>query len=200
MDSAVTGVGYPWPYNRRVPSQEPAAKSRSESMKLRNNITGDVLEMPLPDNYRTTLRRQWIGTGGCVNWIMLNPSTADDVFDDPTIRKCIGFSKRWGYSSLVVTNLFAFRATRPADLKDLVKLDYARAVGVNDAPLIEAATSADLVVAAWGIHGKLAGRDQDVLFRVLPEIPLHCIGRTKDGHPLHPCMAGYTDNPLVFRG
>lgn len=149
--------------------------------------------------HRVTLSRQWLGTGGCINWIMLNPSTADDVFDDPTIRKCVGFSKRWGFSRLTVTNLFSFRATDPADLRALVKVDYARAVGVNDGPLIEHAAKADLVVAAWGTHGNLAGRADDVMTRVLPEIDLFCIGLTKGGYPTHPCMAAYTDAPVRYR-
>lgn len=149
--------------------------------------------------HRVTLTRRWLGTGGEINWIMLNPSTADELADDPTIRKCIGFSKRWGFSSLVVTNLFSFRATHPKDLKDLVRSDYARAVGDNDGALIECASRAQLVVAAWGTHGNIAGRAEDVLYRVIPSVDLYCIARTKDGFPLHPCMAGYTDAPLEFR-
>lgn len=153
----------------------------------------------LTNCHRSVLRRSWIGSGGLVNWIMLNPSTATDDFDDPTIRKCVGFSKRWGFSRLVVTNLFSFRATDPRDLKALIRLDYARAVGLADSALIICASSADVVVAAWGNHGNLAGRDDDVLDRVLPEVPLRCIGLTKKGFPLHPCMAGYTEAPIDFR-
>jgi len=149
--------------------------------------------------HRVRLTRAWLGTGGKCNWIMLNPSTADDVSDDPTIRKCIGFSKRWGFSRLTVTNLFSFRATDPRDLRALVKVDYARAVGLNDGVLIEEATTSDLVIAAWGTNGGLAGRAEDVMSRVLPEIPLFCIGLTKNGFPLHPCMAAYTDSPLRFQ-
>ncbi len=150
-------------------------------------------------NHRYTLRRSWLCGSGIVNFIMLNPSTADDVFDDPTIRKCIGFSKRWGFSGLVVTNLFAFRATNPADLREIAKLDYARAVGVNDGHLIAEADNAAAVVCAWGDHGTLYGRDEDVMRRVLPEVSLGCIGRTKGGNPLHPCRAPYTLAPEMFR-
>ncbi len=153
----------------------------------------------LTNCHRTMLRREWIGSGGIVNWIMLNPSTADDHFDDPTIRKCRGFASRWGYRAMVVTNLFTFRATDPAELKAMVKLDYSRAVGVADGPLIKASREASLVVAAWGIHGNTAGRAEDVLNRVLPEVQMFCIGRTKANFPLHPVMARYTDWPLPFR-
>lgn len=149
--------------------------------------------------HRLILVREWLGTGGTVNWIMLNPSTADDVFDDPTIRKCVGFSKRWGFRGMTITNLFSFRATDPADLRMLVKTDYARAVGYADGALIQYARDAELVVAAWGNHGNLAGRADDVLSRVLPETSLSCIGLTKAGMPIHPCMTAYTDKPAQFR-
>lgn len=150
------------------------------------------------NNHRLILRREWIGTGRTVNWIMLNPSTADDVFDDPTIRKCIGFSKRWGFSRLVVTNLFTFRATDPKDLIACAKRDYARAVGWADRALIEQANSSDLVVAAWGTYGDLHGRAGDVRHRVLPEQAFYCIGVTKSGMPLHPVMAAYTPAPVPY--
>ncbi len=69
--------------------------------------------------YRYTLTREvdMFGNGEAAMFLMLNPSTADETEDDPTIRRCIGFARRWGYSTLHVANLFAFRATSPADLK-----------------------------------------------------------------------------------
>lgn len=98
-----------------------------------------------------------------------------------------------------LVDLFSFRATDPKDLRALVKVDYARAVGINDGALIEHANRARMVIAAWGTHGNLAGRAEDVMARVLSETPLFCIGKTKDGFPLHPCMTGYTDQPLRYR-
>ena len=157
-------------------------------------------ETRLSDCHRLFLSRDWLGNGGTINWIMLNPSTADDIFDDPTIRKCRGFSKRWGFSHLTVTNLFTFRATSPIDLKTMARIDWARAVGYADGALIENAAKADLVLAAWGVHGNFMGRADDVLLRVLPSVRLHCIGKTKDGFPLHPVMAAYTTEPDIFRG
>lgn len=150
-------------------------------------------------NHRLTLRRSWIGDGGIVNWIMLNPSTADDKFDDPTIRKCCGFAKRWGYSGIIVTNLFAYRATYPKDLHSLIqdgKLDIAIGEG-NDEAIANAANEADLVVMAWGANAaRYQNRVADVMRMFIAP---SCIGLTKDGHPLHPCMAGYTDAPVPFR-
>ena len=70
---------------------------------------------------------------------------------------------------------------------------------INDGPLIECAKRAKIVVVAWGNNGSLAGRDEDVLNRVIPDIPLYCIGLTKSGQPLHPCMTAYTDKPMRFR-
>ena len=67
--------------------------------------------------YRYSLTRKWEAWKGTVNFIMLNPSTADAQEDDPTIRRCIGFAKAWGYGGIVVTNLFAYRATNPKELK-----------------------------------------------------------------------------------
>lgn len=140
-----------------------------------------------------------MGSGGVVNFLMLNPSTATEVFDDPTVRKCCGFAKRWGYSGIVVTNLFAYRATDPQEMKELAKSNYPMAVGENDAVIVECAKEAALVVAAWGIHGACFGRNDHVMEKVIPEVDLYCIGHTKDRHPLHPCMAAYADAPVLFR-
>ena len=153
----------------------------------------------MSDTHRTILTRQWEGGEGLINWIMLNPSTADEQKDDPTIRKCRGFSKRWGFNRMVVTNLFSFRATHPRDLREVVRCDYARAVGINDGPLIEQAGKANMIVAAWGNNGYIAGRADDVMFRVLPDAKFYCIGFTGTGFPTHPCMAPYTVSPLRYR-
>lgn len=142
-----------------------------------------------------------MGSGGIVNWIMLNPSTADERFDDPTIRKCCGFAKRWGYRGITVSNLFAFRATDPADLIACAAKDYGAAVGGGETNCQMAAEAwrADLVVIAWGAHAKrFPERVREVLDTVLVESQLFCIGRTKEGHPLHPCMAPYIDHPIPF--
>lgn len=158
-------------------------------------------------NHRYTLRRSWIGNGKIVNWVMLNPSTADDVFDDPTIRKCCGFAKRWGYGGIVVTNLFAFRATDPKELHALLRAGkYDLAVGehaadysFNDEAIANAANESDIVVVAWGANAgsplikKRVGEVMGMFLRP------SCIGITKGGHPLHPCMAGYTGDPIIYR-
>lgn len=111
---------------------------------------------------------------------MLNPSTADESSDDPTLRRCIGFARQWGLGGLHVVNLYAFRATQPADL-----WTAADPVGPeNNRYLEDAAASDEVLVAAWGVHAKQA-RVAEVL-----SIPgfdrLTCLRTTKGGAPSHP--------------
>jgi hypothetical protein len=153
------------------------------------------------DNYRYVLRRSWnANLRGLVNFIMLNPSTADDVFDDPTIRRCIGFAKRWGFSGLVVTNLFAYRATHPADLYKAAVRSMDLAIGADNYHYIgSAAEEAESIVCAWGNRGSLRGRDLQVTSALQIGYDLLCIGRTALGNPLHPVREAYTDKPEPFR-
>lgn len=112
-------------------------------------------------------------------FIGLNPSTADESASDPTIRRCLRFARDWGYGGLVMTNLFAWRATQPADMK---ASDHP--VGPeNDHWLQQIARDAGIVVAAWGTHGAHLGRDIAVR-RLLPS--LSQLRLSKDGHPWHP--------------
>jgi hypothetical protein len=132
--------------------------------------------------YRYQLSRTWGDESRPVVWIMLNPSTADAMADDPTVRRCAGFAKAWGFASLRVVNLFALRSTDPRGLA------CADPVGpANDGFILLAAQAGALVIAAWGTHGHLRGRGAQVT-RMLGEadISLDCLGVTKDGHPRHP--------------
>jgi hypothetical protein len=107
--------------------------------------------------YRYELWRYW-APGRLVAWIMLNPSTADATADDPTLRRCIDFSKAWGCGGLMVVNLFGLRATDPQELRRAED-----PVGpMNDHFLWGRCMEADLVVAAWGGHGKLFGRRAEI--------------------------------------
>lgn len=114
-----------------------------------------------------------------VCFIGLNPSTADETANDPTMRRCMGFAKSWGYGGFFMTNLFGYRATVPQDLKqapDPIGPD-------NDNWLLEAERIADKVVLAWGVHGVFKDRDKKVLQLIKQA---HCIDTSKDGHPRHP--------------
>lgn len=133
--------------------------------------------------YRYRLSRHWpLGTGTAL-FIMLNPSTADASQDDPTIRKCTNYARAWGFARLEVVNLFAYRATRPADLR--AALDSA--VGPDNDDHIRAATrSADLVVAAWGAWKFAEPRAREVRRIVEPIAMLHYLALSKSGAPCHP--------------
>ncbi|MGI9331693.1 MAG: DUF1643 domain-containing protein [Gammaproteobacteria bacterium] len=128
--------------------------------------------------YRYALWRCW-GAGGQVLFVMLNPSTADARDDDPTIRRCSALARDWGFGSLAVANLFAFRATRPAVLKRASDPVGPR----NDGWIARLCGEADLVVAAWGNHGAYAGRAARV--RSTLSRPHH-LGLNKTGEPAHP--------------
>mgnify|MGYP002133234169 CR=1 FL=1 len=144
--------------------------------------------------YRYSLTRGFDDGPAC-NFLMLNPSTATATEDDPTIRRCIGFAKGWGYGVLYVTNLFALRATDPREL-----YKHAEPVGPdNDRCILTAATGSQLVVAAWGVHGAHRDRGADVARLIRKAgVKLHCLGTTKDGHPRHPLYLPAALTPVAF--
>jgi hypothetical protein len=138
--------------------------------------------------WRYTLTREWESSLGdsearsCL-FVCLNPSTATETKDDPTIRRCIGFAKTLGYSRLTVCNIFALRSTDPKAL-------YAHAdpVGPENLEHIESeAVRHELLIAAWGNHGELCGQGVTVmnLLRVLAGA-VHVLGLNATGQPKHP--------------
>lgn len=119
-----------------------------------------------------------------INVIGLNPSTATELVDDPTIRRCIGFAKLMHCGRLVMTNIFAYRATDPKALLQMHR--FAQGVE-NDRYLLEQAQQAQIVVAAWGVHGSFRGRGQEVLEMLVRNgVTVHCLGLTQEGYPRHP--------------
>lgn len=141
--------------------------------------------------YRYDLWRDWPGGDGYAMFVGLNPSTADEIQDDPTIRRCIAYAKGWGYSGLCMTNLFAYRSTLPKIMKAATD-----PVGPgNDARLLQAAESAAVIVAAWGTHGPHRGRAEKVR-QMLPR--LHYLRLTKEGHPGHPLYLPRTLRPTEW--
>lgn len=140
--------------------------------------------------YRYQLWRKW-SDGGYAMFIGLNPSTADETINDRTICRCMTFAKDWGYGALLMTNLFAFRATDPKVMKR-----EAEPVGpANDQWLMDSAASASVIVAAWGADGIYRNRAQAVRAIVKP---LHYLRLTKDGHPGHPLYLPKTLTPLEW--
>jgi hypothetical protein len=138
-----------------------------------------------PDGlYRYRLWRQWHAspTRACL-FIMLNPSTADGIEDDPTIRRCVDFARGWGFGRLDVVNLYALRATDPAALRKV-----ADPIGpLNDQRILEAAATADQIVAAWGVFGDTRVRANYVRELLVSRgRTVYCLGVTNDGCPRHP--------------
>ncbi len=132
-------------------------------------------------NYRYSLWRSWDERKPKVTFIMLNPSTADETYDDLTITRCINFAKRWGFGTLEVVNLFAYRAP---DFGEIMEVNDP--VGVkNDEYIMEAVKKADKIVLAWGTQGAYKNRDMEVL-QMLTEYDLFAIDLSKRGHPRHP--------------
>ncbi len=144
--------------------------------------------------YRYSLWRKWSASAPRVAFVMLNPSTADATQDDPTIRRCVQFAKQWGYGSLEVVNLFAYRATHPHKLQqvnDPVGND-------NDRTLLIAARRAAMLVMAWGNWGQLHGRDRAVLSLLASARPAYCLGITQSGQPRHPLYLRADIQPELF--
>lgn len=151
------------------------------------NLDGDVAATATLSpcrTYRYALTRRWNPAVEGVAFCMLNPSTADALADDPTIRRCVGFAKAWGYGALLVVNLFGLRATNPDELythPDPVGPD-------NNAVLTEwAERIGGPIVAAWGVHGRHLDRGRQVTALLRQHgARVMCLGTTKDGHPRHP--------------
>lgn len=147
--------------------------------------------------YRYRLVRVWDPALPALGWIMLNPSTADDTQDDPTIRKCVGFAKRNGYGSICVANIIPARSTDPAKLYGIVDL------GVDHqeqrAALAWVWESRE-VVLAWGRWGeRWTAAWIRAMHAAMPAGHIHrarCLGETKNRHPRHPLMVPYSQ-PLV---
>lgn len=145
--------------------------------------------------YRYLLTRQWGPEPASVLWVMLNPSTADAEVDDQTIRKCIGFTKLWGYDGLRVVNLFAYRSTDPQEL-----LAVDDPMGSGNKRIVESIINAsEVVVLAWGatLAGKLSRLNVEAMVRKAGLTPL-CLGKTKDGHPCHPRTLAYATELQEF--
>ena len=152
---------------------------------------GKSAVISLCEKYRYTLSRIWNENKYYVNFVGLNPSTADAMNDDPTVRRCIAFAEKWGYGGIVITNLFALRATDPK-----VMMAYENPVGIdNEKWLREVAREAGLVIVAWGVNGNHLNRDNEVL--PMLNSP-SCLDITKGGYPKHPLYIKADTNPILY--
>lgn len=143
--------------------------------------------------YRYSLWRGWANdwqTNYCM-FICLNPSKADETLDDPTVRRCIQFSKDWNYSGFCMTNIFAYRATNP---KDMMAIDDP--VGQENNRFLSCiAAGAGIVVAAWGNHAVHQDRHNQIV-ELIPN--LKCLKTTKIGMPGHPLYLSKKLKPIDF--
>ncbi|MBB3937717.1 DUF1643 domain-containing protein [Aureimonas phyllosphaerae] len=133
--------------------------------------------------WRYRLERVWDAALPRVAFILLNPSTADETNDDPTIRRCIGYARAWGMGSLVLGNIFAYRSTSPFALREVCD-----PIGPdNDQHLAEIAVASSIVVCGWGAHGRLHQRDRRVV-ELIAEAGgrPHALRLTNGGEPGHP--------------
>lgn len=148
-----------------------------------------------PDRvYRYRLSRRW-GEGKPVCFVLLNPSTADETQDDPTIRRCIGYAKDWGIGALEIVNLFALRSTDP---RALYRHLHPEGSPENDEHILQAAYESELVVVAWGSHGRLNGRSSVIAPALKRVAPTFCLTTLKDGQPGHPLYLPKSAEPRLW--
>lgn len=132
--------------------------------------------------YRYELGRRW-GDGPLLDWVMLNPSTADGDTDDPTIKRCMRFAKDWGFNGIRVTNLFAYRATDP----DALGKNFSDPFGPQNGDYLQS-WDGPITVCAWGSHRAIENmktKHLEVLFE-REDVAFMCLGVNKDGSPKHP--------------
>lgn len=142
--------------------------------------------------YRYLLTRTWDAGGPRALFVMLNPSTATEFQNDPTVERCERRARALGFGAFRVCNIFAFRATDPKVMRAA-----ADPVGPgNDEAIAHSAPWADRIVCAWGSHGAHLDRGRAVerLLRGTGQ-PLHHLGLTRDGQPRHPLYIGYGQQP-----
>lgn len=147
------------------------------------------------ERYRYSLTRIWDDTGCKVHFVMLNPSTATEVQNDPTVERCERRARALGHGGFRVTNIFAWRDTDPHKMRAA-----ADPVGpANDAAILDGLAWADQTICAWGTHGAHLGRGPiiEALLRARSDNLFH-LGLSKAGHPKHPLYIAYTQQPVVW--
>jgi len=148
------------------------------------------------EKYRYSLTRRW-SDGAKVAFIMLNPSTATEVQNDPTVERCERRARSLGFGAFRVTNIFAWRDTDPRNMRradDPIGPD-------NDTAILDACNWADTVICAWGTHGQHLNRGPQVekMLRQSHSDLFH-LGLSKAGHPKHPLYIAYAQSPVFWRG
>lgn len=168
------------------------------AMITRDFQKGDALSSALYsdcERYRYALTRTWDASGRKALFVMLNPSTATEFQNDPTVERCERRARALGFGAFRVTNIFAWRDTDPRKMRAAPD-----PIGPhNDEIITQSAPWADQVIAAWGTHGTHLNRGEAVqaLLKATKK-PLYHLGLTKDGHPKHPLYIAYTQQPEIW--
>ena len=151
------------------------------------------------ERFRYTLTRTWDETKSGVAFICLNPSTATATEDDPTIRRCIGFAKSWGYGQLLILNIFAYRATKPADMwkahKSGVDIIGGAENWTETLQIYAMEHKCERVIAAWGTHGGARGISVMLNWQ---HPRLECLALNADRSPKHPLYLKSDLRPIAF--
>ena len=148
------------------------------------------------ERYRYLLTRTWDVDGPRALFVMLNPSTATERQNDPTVERCERRARALGFGSFRVCNIFAWRETDPI----LMRAAEDPVGPGNDSAIVESCRWADRIVCAWGTHGAHLDRGPAVerLMRAASATPLHHLGLTRDGHPRHPLYVSYATRPIPW--
>lgn len=163
---------------------------------LRSHCAEGVASIAVYDStevYRYFLRRIWDQSAEVVAFIGLNPSTATELQNDPTVNRCQNFARLWGYGGFVMLNAFGLRSTDPRGLKQI----HDPIGPLNDAYIELGANSAARVICCWGTHAQLQNRQQQLL-SLLATHALECFRLTKAGYPNHPLYLRNDSQPIPF--
>ncbi|MFK7763501.1 MAG: DUF1643 domain-containing protein [Roseobacter sp.] len=166
-------------------------------MLLRHHHTEDISSeaaYSTCESYRYWLKRRW-KPGPEINFIMLNPSVADEQRNDPTVERCERRARILEFAAFSVTNIFAWRDTDPAAMRRAPQPQGPE----NDDVLLQHAGKAGKVIAAWGVHGAHRQRGLEVAQMLRAQnIKLFHLGVSKNGHPRHPLYVPYRQLPQVW--
>lgn len=167
-------------------------------MITRTHLKGDAQSTAVYsdcERYRYLLTRVWEPAGRRALFVMLNPSTATEVQNDPTVERCERRARALGFGAFRVTNIFAWRDTDPKKMRAAQD-----PIGpANDDAIADSCPWADQIIAAWGTHGAHLDRGTAVIDLLRGSgRAVHHLGLTQAGHPKHPLYIAYTQQPTLW--
>lgn len=181
--------------NPAEPRQTPSRLAAEAGRWIRETPQGAVFTRDRLHRYTLWRRFQpQAEIGRMIAFIGLNPSTADETQNDPTVRRCIGFAQDWGYDGMVMLNIFAYRATDPTVMKAIEN-----PIGRRNTRAIRCTAHAvDRVICCWGVHGAHRNRGPAIRNLLLKDGISHVfhLGLTQSGHPKHPLYLRSDTTPV----